>query len=137
MRCTTSYLRIALLAGLTAAAPATAQLRVDTPGAAFTVKEGHARADDGAGGRRFRGDAHDFAVLQGLVRLPPAAQAELSVQKIVVRFRGSGSFRGATLRGVKLLSTVGKGFETTSQLTGDQSAETLSNSWNLKKARCV
>jgi hypothetical protein len=125
-----SAIGLAALAALLAA-PAAAQVRIATPGAAFVVKEGQARTDDVADGRRFRGAAHEVVVIQGQLRLPPATQARHEVQRIVLHFRSTGSAGGAKVRGLNVLSTVSKGFETGRQLAGDQTRETSSNTWDL------
>jgi hypothetical protein len=136
-----AHCRSFAIAGLIAftVTPALAQapFRVETPGSAFEVESGRARVDNVAGGRRFRGEAHGTLTLRGELRLPPPALADARMMRLVVRFQTSPE--GPVLRAVEYgtRSSPRSGFGIDTDLRGNLTGDTKSNSWDFKNAVAI
>jgi len=93
-------------------------IRTTTPANAFTP-EGPASqvaVEDVAGGRKFRGGAHQLVMLRGTIQFPSAALAEPKLQKLVVHFR---SRQGPRLSAVEVRNTSNGSLHRETNITGD------------------
>ena len=76
-------------------------IRTITPASAFLPegRPGRVAVQDVAGGRTFRGGAHELVMLRGSLQIPSPASAEPRLQKLVVHFR---SIEGPRLSSVEV-----------------------------------
>jgi hypothetical protein len=125
------------LATLSTGAPLRAEIRMSTPGTAFSP-EGRpgkfAVEDVSGGGRRFRGPAFSELILRGSLRLPAANAATPRLERLVLHFRTGSS--GPALQWVELLNGGKVEFHLDANLRGDYStrettAAPFANTWVL------
>lgn len=121
----TSFIEVLILlaglSGLASSAASAPTLRVDTPGAAFRVLVGKAKADDVPDGRRIKGAAFAEVTVAGVLTLPPAETAQRRATRLVLHFRTSKG--GPTLRKIILPD----GNSVSVNLSGHQMADSKLN----------
>jgi hypothetical protein len=99
---------------------------VKTPGTSFSVVGTKGRADDIAGGRRFRAAAAEVVKIRSSLRVPGVSKTHL-MQQLAIHFRTSSP--GPSLRSVELL-TGGSPLHISTDISGDYTTRaTSANTW--------